>query len=243
MDSESFSITQDLLLNKLCPPSCLHCPYSPLEDLIQEDVLSSSPHIWLDSPFTQDELDAAIESCDKSSAPGLDQFDYQLIRALPIPICSVLLNIYNELYENGLFPNSWRDSLVIFVPKPGGCGLCPIVLMSCLLKLLEKMIYRRLSWYIETQFLLPEFQAGFRSSRSCADNLVTLTNRIQQGFLRRTPTVAIFLDIARAFDNVISSILVTELRECDFPARLCKFIENLLSAKFFRLLMALYETP
>jgi len=93
------------------------------------------------------------------------------------------------------------------------------------------MIYRRLSWHIETQFLLPEFQSGFRSSRSCADNLVTLTNRIQQGFLRRTPTVAIFLDIVGAFDSVIPSILVAELRECDFSARLCKFIENLLSER------------
>jgi len=96
------------------------------------------------------------------------------------------------------------------------------------------MIYRRLSWHIETQFLLPEFQSGFRSSRSCADNLVTLTNRIQQGFLRRTPTVAIFLDIVVldiAFDSVIPSILVAELRECDFSARLCKFIENLLSER------------
>jgi len=93
------------------------------------------------------------------------------------------------------------------------------------------MVYRRLSWHMETQFLLPEFQSGFRYSRSCADNLVTLTNRIQQGFLRRTPTIAIFLDIAGAFDSVIPSILFAELREYGFPARFCKFIENLLSER------------
>jgi len=176
-------------------------------------------------------LNVALELSRKSSAPGLDQFDYRLIRALPIPIRSVLLDIYNELYEGGLFPVSWRDSLVIFVPKPNGSGLRSIALMSCFLKLLEKMIYRRLSWLIETQFLLPEFQAGFRSSRSCADNLITWTNRIQQGFLGRASTVAAFLDIAGAFDNVIPSILVADLRECGFPARLCKFIENLLSER------------
>jgi len=93
------------------------------------------------------------------------------------------------------------------------------------------MIYRRLSWFIETQFLLPEFQAGFRPSRSCADNLVTLTNRIQQGYLRRFPTIAVFLDIAGAFDNVIPSILDTDLRKCGLPTRLCKFVENLLSER------------
>jgi len=217
------------MLNKLCSPFCLHCPFSPLEHLIQEDLSSLSPHVWLDNPFIQVELDTAIDSCGNNFAPGLDQFDYRVIRALPSLMRSTLLNIYNEMYEGGLFPDFWRDSLVIFVPKPSGSGLRPIALMSCLLKLFEKMIYCRFSWFIETQFLLSEFQAGFRSSRSCTDNLVTLTNRIQQGFLRRSSIIAVFLDIAGAFDNVIPSILMTDLRECGFPVRFCKFVENLLS--------------
>jgi len=132
------------------------------------------------------------------------------------------------MFANGLFPSSWHDSLVILVPKPSGSGLRPIALMSCLLKIMEKMIYRRLVWIVETQFLLPEFQAGFRTSRSCMDNLITLTNRIHWGFMRRMSTIAVFLDIAGAFDNVIPSILIEDLREIGFPAKTCKFIENLL---------------
>jgi len=100
--------------------------------------------------------------------------------------------------------------------------------MSCFLKILEKMIYRRLAWIVETQFLLPEFQAGFRTSRSCMDNLITLTNRIHWGFMRRMSTIAVFLDIAGAFDNVILSNLIKDLREIGFPVKTCKFIENLL---------------
>jgi len=41
---------------------------------------------------------------------------------------STLLNIYNEIYDSGYFPDSWHDSLVIFVPKPTGNGLRPIAL-------------------------------------------------------------------------------------------------------------------
>jgi len=126
MDSDSLAATQDLMLSKLCPPSCLHCPFSSLEHLIQEDLSSSSPHVWLDNPFTQAELDLAIDSCGNNSAPGLDQFDYQVIRTLPSLMRSTLLNIYNEMYAEGFFPDSWRDSLMIFVPKPSGSGLHPI---------------------------------------------------------------------------------------------------------------------
>jgi len=81
---------------------------------------------------------------------------------------------------------------------------------------------------VETQFLLPEFQAGFRGSRSCMDNIITFTNRIYWDFMRKIPTIAVFLDVAEAFDNVVPSILIRDLRDIGIPARTCKFVENLL---------------
>jgi len=96
------------------------------------------------------------------------------------------------------------------------------------MKIFEKMICRRLTWLVETQFLLPEFQAGFRGSRSCMDDIIALTNRIHWGFMRRIPTTAVFLDIAGAFDNVVPSILIEDLRNLGIPARTRKFMENLL---------------
>jgi len=145
---------------------------------------------------------------------------------------TIFLNIYNDLFAYGLFPESWCSSLLIFVPKPDGKSLRPIALLSCFLKVLEEIIYRRLQWVVETRdFLLPDFQSGFRKSRSCADNLVVLTNRIYSAFLNNAFTVAVFLDIAGAFDNVIPSILIQGLRDEGFPACFCKFLENLLSER------------
>jgi len=80
---------------------------------------------------------------------------------------------------------------------------------------------------VETQFILLEFQAGFRNFQSCTDNLTILTNHIHLAFLNKVPLIAVFLDVAGAFDNVISS-LVQDLRAMGLPARICKFIENLL---------------
>jgi len=103
------------------------------------------------------EFESAIYSSKKRSSPGLDRFDYNIIRSFPLELLKILLDIYNELFEQGLFPDSWNFSLVIFVPKPGGKGVRPIALLSCFLKLLEKMIYRRLQWAVETRFLVPDF--------------------------------------------------------------------------------------
>jgi len=46
--------------------------------------------------------------------------------------------------------------------------------------------------------------------------------------MRRISTIAVFLDIAGAFDNVVPSILIKDLRDMGIPARTCKFVENLL---------------
>jgi len=45
-------------------------------------------------------------------------------------------------------------------------------------------------------------------------------------------TLAVFLDIADAFDNVIPQILVQDLRITGFLAHVCKFIQNLLFERF-----------
>jgi len=119
---------------------------------------------------------------------------------------------------------------VTFVFKSNCKGLRPISLMPCLLKIFEKMIYRRLQWTVESQFILPEVQAGFRSSRSYIDNLTIFTNSIHLPFSNKAPL------IARAFDNVIPSILVHDLRIFGFLARICKFVENLLTERYFHLL-------
>jgi len=66
------------------------------------------------------------------------------------------------------------------------------------------------------------------------DNLTILTNKIQLSFLQRAYTVATFLDISNAFNNVIPSILLQDLKKLGIPACTYKFIENLLCERHIR---------
>jgi len=161
-DISSLRDSQNNLLNKLCPPSCLHfCPI-PLHNLKLQDS-PQSPFSWLDDPFTLHEFESAINHSKRNSSPGLDRLNYSVLRTLPSDYRNFLLSIYNDFYTQGLFPVSWKESLLIFLPKFGGKGVRPIALLSCFLKLMERLLYRRLQWTIETRFLLPEYQSGFRT--------------------------------------------------------------------------------
>jgi len=83
MDSDSVTTAQDFMMNKLCPPPACIVPLPPRNTLFKKISPLRLPHAWIDTPFTQTELDIAIDSCKNNSAPGLDQFNYRIIRVLP----------------------------------------------------------------------------------------------------------------------------------------------------------------
>lgn len=121
----------------------------------------------------------------KRSAPGLDQIDYSIIVNLPEEELTQLLSLYNLILEQGVLPDSWKDSLVVLIPKPGGESVRPIALLSCFAKIMEYMIYFRLRWFIESRPILPQTQSGsaqldpawtISSSSLPISELVTLRN-------------------------------------------------------------------
>lgn len=119
-----------------------------------------------------------------NSAPGLDKINYSIIKRLPQFFFRISLDIFNNILSSGLFPNQWRDYLIAFIPKNESSKVRPVALASCILKLTEKIINFRVTWFIENNNLSPTFQFGFRKNKSCIDNLTILINNINESFYK-----------------------------------------------------------
>ena len=124
--------------------------------------------------FTMRDLKRSLKKSNTSS-PGPDQIHYEILRHLPIETLHILLDIINETWENDTFPESWREALIISIPKPGKDHFNPlhyrtIALTSCICKTVERMVNERLVWYLENNGLLAKQQCGFRSNRSTVDH-------------------------------------------------------------------------
>ena len=144
-------------------------------------------------------------------------------------ILNNLLSVFNKNFFSDEFPDAWRDFLIFFIPKGNTGKFRPISFAQSLLKLFERMVHRRLTWWIERFEVLSPFQFGFRKRRSCLDNLSILTSSIYSGFLINGYTVVLFFDIKGAFDNVDPDILCIILRDLGLPWNVYKFIYNLTS--------------
>ena len=77
-----------------------------------------------------------------------------------------------------------------------------VSLLSVVTKVLEKLVNSRIVDHLEKCGIFSGFQDGFRSSRSTADHLTVVPDRLASTFNRSGPTRAVALDISKAFNRV-----------------------------------------
>ena len=78
----------------------------------------------------------------------------------------------------------------------------PVSLLSVVSKVFEKLVNNTIVDYVEKCGLSSDFQYGFRFSRSIADLLTVVSDRIARAFSMSRATRAVALDISKALDRV-----------------------------------------
>lgn len=137
----------------------------------------------LAQPFTARELREAKKELKKNKAPGQDLIPYEFLTHLTQPPQASLLQVYNSTWTKGQYPSCWKHSILMPIHKPGKdpttpSAYRPIALLSCIGKLMEHMVTKRISWHIDDQHLLQEEQCGFRPHRGTQDVLCQMEYHI-----------------------------------------------------------------
>lgn len=182
-------------------------------------------------PFSMWELEFSLKLC-KGLSPGPDNVLYEMIRRLPLEVKSIQLQLYNQIWQKGVIPDDWK--LAHIVPILLASSYRPISLISCLGKVLERMVNRRLQWILERGQLLWSEQSAFRRRRSTLDNLVILESEIHYAFVNKQVVVVVLFDIKNAFDSVWRFGILRALHNWGFKGNLPKFIMNYLSGTHFQ---------
>ena len=208
------------------------------EDMLQA-AKASTPDNHFNTRFTLEELKANIRDLPGDKATGEDDIHNQFLKNMPDHTFPELLGLINRSWRRGEIPSSWKHSLVIPILKNGKPAsdpnsYRPVSLISCVSKLMEKMVASRLYWQLEKDEKFREHQSGFRKGRSTEDLILKLEHTVRSSLVNRQVTIAVFFDLKQAFDNINQDLLLYKLARSGIKGRMFCWIEQFLKNRTFQ---------
>ena len=191
-------------------------------------------------PFTLNELNKNLEDMNNKTSCDPMGLSNKIIKASrnSIIIKNILLILFNKCLVEGKVPDNWKFSEISMLLKNGQSGSIPgsyrpISSTPCIARLFERLVLSRLQDHLNKNNLIMTNQSGFRKDRQTRDNLLYLIQTAQQGFNSEKKTLAVFFDIAGAFDKVWHQGLIYKLFMIKVPYYLIKIIANFLGGRTF----------
>ena len=196
------------------------------------------------SPIQMSVLKAAISRVKRKGAAGPDNIPPTFLKALGTRALTELLAIFNSSFDLADCPRIWRIATIIPILKAGKsakevASYRPISLTSCVVKLLERILEDRLYLIAETSNLLTKFQAGFRRGRSCEDQILRITQAIEDGFQHKPMhrSVLGLLDFSKAYDTVWREKLLLHMLHIGIPLHFIKWLKSFLTDRRSRVML------
>ena len=144
-----------------------------------------------------------------NKASGDDGIPVELFQILKVDAVKVLHSICQQIWKTQQWPQDWKTSFFIPIPKKGNARefstYCTIALISHASKVMLKILQASLQQYVNRE--LPDVQAGFRKDRGTRDQIANIHWIIKKARDFQKNIYFCFIDYAKAFDCVDHNIL------------------------------------
>ena len=176
------------------------------EELYRKDLNDPDNHDDVITHLLPDILECevkwALENITMNKASGGDGVPVELFQILKDDAVKVLHSICQQIWKTQQWPEDWKRSVFIPIPKEGNPKECSnyhtIALISHASKVMLKIIQSRLQQYVNRA--LPDVQAGFRKGRGTKDQIANTCCIIEKA--REFKKSIFFIDYTKAFDSV-----------------------------------------
>ena len=127
----------------------------------------------LEPDILECEIKRALESITANKASGGDEIPVELFQILKDDAVKVLHSICQHIWKTQQWPQDWKRSVFIPIPKKGNAKECSnyrtMALISPASKEMLKILHSRLYQYMNRE--LHDVQAGFKKGRGTTDQI------------------------------------------------------------------------
>ena len=158
----------------------------------------------LEPDILECEVKWALESITKNKASGGEGIPVEIFQILEDDAVKVLYSICQHIWKTHQWPQDWKRSVFIQIPKKGNAkecsNYCTIALISHASKAMLKILQARLQKYVNRE--LPDVQTGFRKARGTRDQIVNIHWINEKARESQKDIYFCFTDYSKAFDCV-----------------------------------------
>ena len=150
------------------------------EELYKKDLHDQDNHdgviTHLEPDILECEVKWALESITTNRASGGDGIPAELFQILKDNAVKGLHSICQHIWKTQHWPQYWKRSVFILIPKKGNAKQCSnyhtTVLISHASKVMLKILLARLQKYVNQE--LPDVQVGFRKGSRTGDQIANI---------------------------------------------------------------------
>lgn len=169
---------------------------------------------------------------DKTKSPGPDGIHNRVLKELADDLAQPLADLFNKSLRSGSVPVSWKTANVTPIFKKGDKrnpgNYRPVSLTSTIGKVMEQIIRDKIINHMSTNQLYSPHQHGFRKGKSCATQLLEVTEEWSEALDKGKPIDCIYLDYKKAFDSVPHQRLLLKLHSYGIRGNVLNWITSFL---------------
>ena len=183
------------------------------EELYKKDLHDPDNHdgviTHLEPNILECEVKWVLGSITVNKASGSDGIPVELFQILKDDTVKVLHSICQQVWKTQQWPQDWKRSVFIPIPKKSNAkecsNYCTIALISHTSKVMLKILQARLQQYVNGE--LPDVQACFRKGRGTRDQTANMCWIIEKAKEFQESIYFCLIDYTKAFDYVNQNTL------------------------------------
>ena len=144
---------------------------------------------------------------------GIDGIGPSLLKHCAVPLYHVLFHLFSLSLSQHYLPKNWRIHQIKPIFKSGDKTLVknyrPISLLSCVSKVLERIVYNNIIGFVNN--FVSDYQFGFLQNRSTLQQLIVFFHHLQENLNNKSQVDVVYLDFKKAFDTIIHNVLLYKL--------------------------------
>ena len=201
------------------------------DDVDKESVDDCVNDFSFNRPIAKEEVLLAIGKLKNGKAAGLDGIIPEMLKHASDQMVNFLVKYFNVLFDEGIYPLSWCESIILPLFKKGDCNnpnnYRGISLCDVTGKLYRSIINNRLQEWIDDNDITGECQGGFKRGYSTIDHMFTLLVLIQKQFAFNRKLYVAFIDFEKAFDSISRKLLWPILLRNGIKGKLHKCVRSM----------------